>query len=100
MKAERRHELKESDLAHALTVARNYLDENGRQIGIAAIVVVAVILAGALWVRSRAAAIEDVWRRKAQLSFENKEVGSESLDALATMTQEVSDERFVFVSLM
>lgn len=100
MKAERRHELKESDLGHTLTAARSYLDRNGRQIGIAVIVVAAVIAAIAFGVRSRAAAIEDVWRRKGQLSFENLKVGRESLNALATMTQAVTDERFVFASLM
>ena len=33
MKAERRHELKENDLAHALAVAREYLDDHGARIG-------------------------------------------------------------------
>lgn len=100
MKAERRHELKENELAHAFSVAQTYLDENGKQVGIVVIIVGAVIAAVAFGVRSRAAAIEDVWRRKAQLQFEDLEVGRESLSTLASMLQDVTDERFVFAGLI
>lgn len=100
MKAQRRHELKENDLAHAIEVARKYLDENGKSIGIVVIVVVVVAAAITFGVRSRAAAIEDVWRRRGQLSFENPEIGRESLESLETMTLGVSDDRFVLTSLL
>ncbi len=100
MKAERRHELKENELAHAFSVAGAYLDENGKQIGLVVVIVGAVIAAVAFGVRSRAAAIEDVWRRKAQLQFEDLEVGRESLSELALMIQDVSDEHFVFAGLL
>lgn len=100
MKAQRRHELKESDLGHTLEVARKYLDENSKSIGIVVIIVAAVVAAVAFGVRSRAAAIEDVWRRRGQLSFENPEIGKESLESLATMTLGVSDEQFVLTSLL
>jgi hypothetical protein len=100
MKSERRHELKENELAHAFSVARAYLDENGKQVGIVVVIVGAVVAAVAFGVRSRAAAIEDVWRRKAQLQFEDLEVGRESLSTLASMLQDVTDERFVFSGLV
>jgi len=61
---------------------------------------VAVVVAVTLVVRSRAAALEDVWRRRAQLSFEDPEIGRESLESLATITRGVSDESFVFSSLV
>jgi len=100
MKAERRHELKENDLAHALEVARKYLDEHGKRIGIAVVIVAAVVAATALTVRSQTAAMEDNWRRKGELSFEDPEVGRESLAALAAMVQQASDERFILAALI
>ncbi len=99
MKAERRHELKENDLAHALAVARKYLDDHGARIGMYVLVAGIVFAAVAFGVRSRSASIEDVWRRKGQLNFTNVEVGRESLVALASMTEDVSDETFIFSSL-
>ncbi len=99
MKAERRHELKENDLAHALGVAREYLDDHGARIGMYVLVAGIVFAAVAFGVRSRSASIEDVWRRKGQLNFTNAEVGRQSLVALASMTKDVSDETFIFSSL-
>ncbi len=99
MKAERRHELKENDLAHALAVAREYLDDHGARIGMYVLVAGIVFAAVAFGVRSRSASIEDVWRRKGQLNFTNPEVGRQSLVALASMTEDVSDETFIFSSL-
>ncbi len=100
MKAQRRHELKENDLAHAMEVARTYLDEHGGRIGLAVVIVVAVVAVTTLTVRSPTAAMEDKWRRKSELSYEDPEIGRESLAALATMTQEASDERFILTSLI
>lgn len=100
MKAERRHELKESDLASALHGARDYLQKNGTQIGLAVVIVIVVVGAVSFTVRSRAAAIEDVWRRKAQLTFDDLQTGKTSLEALANMTAGVTDTQFVFTSLI
>jgi hypothetical protein len=100
MKAERRHELKENDLSHAISVARRYVEDNGKQVTIGVIVVVAVIAAVGFGVRSRTAGIEDVWRRKAQLSFDDPQVGRDSLAALAAMRDDVADERFALASLV
>ncbi len=100
MKAERRHELKENDLVHALNVARDYLDHNGKGIAIAVIVVGAAFATVAFTVRSRAAAVEDVWRRKAALLYGDPEEGRQSIETLFSITQGVTDDRFVFDSLV
>ena len=100
MKAQRRHELKENDLQHMLEVTRKYLDENGKTIGFAVIIMAIAVSAIALTVRSRAAAVEDTWRRRNSLSFADPKTGKESLRALAAMTRESSDEDFVFRGLM
>lgn len=100
MKAERRHELKENDLAAMLESARAFLDKNGRQLSIGIIVVAVVATAVLLVVRSRTAAVEDLWRRKAQLSFEDPQAGKASLEALANLTREASDRQFVLIGLM
>lgn len=100
MKAQRRHELKENDLAHALNNIRDYLDENGKQVTIGVIIIAAVIAAVVFGVRSKAAALEDVYRRRAQLNFDDPQIGRESLDALASMTKDVSNDRFLFTSLI
>jgi hypothetical protein len=100
MKAERRHELKENDLLHALQVGREYLEKNGTRVGIWVIIIVAVAAVAAFGWRSRTVTSEDLWRRKSQLSYENVEVGKQSLEALATMTRGVSDRHFVLSSLI
>lgn len=100
MKAQRRHDLKENDLMHALSVARKYLDEHGTRIGVAVIVVVAIVLGVLFGIQSRTTALESIWRRKSELSFEDLETGKQSLEALAAMTRDASDEQFVLVSLM
>jgi len=100
MKADRRHELKENDLMVALEGARNYLDEHGKQIGLIAVAILVVGGAISFGLRSRATAMEDVWRRRSQLKFEPVDVGKKSLEALASITKEVSDKDFVLASLM
>ncbi len=100
MKAKRRHELKENDLQHMVEVTRKYLDENGKTIGFAVIIIAIVVSAIAFTVRSRAAAIEDTWRRRNSLSFADPKTGKESLRTLAAMTRESSDEDFVFRGLV
>lgn len=100
MKAERRHELKENDLAHALSVARNYIDQNGGRIGIFILIFFGAIIVVSLTVRSRAAAIEDVWRRRSQLKFEDVATGKQALQSLNTMILDISDERFIMDSLI
>ena len=99
MKADRRHELKENDLLLALGNARNYLDVHGKQIGLIAVAILVVFGAVSFGLRSRAAAMEDIWRRRNQLKFEPVDVGKKSLEALVGITKEVSDKEFVLASL-
>jgi hypothetical protein len=100
MKAERRHELKENDLAHYIEVTKKYLDENGKTIGFAVIVIAAAVTAVAMTVRSRAAAIEDTWRARGRLQFADAVTGKEDLKTLTTLTSESPDEQFVFRGLV
>ena len=100
MKAQRRHELRENDLAHALEVVRKYLDDNGRRIGLALVVAIAVIAVTALIARSQTAATENRWRRLSELSFQNPEVGRDSLAALNALIRDTSDERFMMSGLI
>ena len=100
MKAERRHELRENDLLHMLESARDYLTENGSRLAIGGIVAVALVIAVSFGLRSRAAAYEDIWRQKSQLSFEDAEKGRKSLDSLASLAAGTSDSTFVMASLI
>ncbi len=100
MKAERRHELRENDLAHALSVARDYLEQHSRQITIFAVVALALFAVVSFAMRSKAAAHEDVWRRKNALSFEGPDKGRKAVDSLLTMVGESSDQQFVLDGLL
>lgn len=95
MKTQRRHDLKDNDLVHALERGRNYLDRNGRRLGMAVVVVTAVIAVTALTVRSQTSAREDRWRRLSELAFDTPEVGRDSLATLRSLIEEASDETFV-----
>ena len=99
MKAERRHELKENDLIHAYQTARDYLDQNSKQVTMGVLVVAAAVVAVGFAVRSRAVAIESGWRRMAELNFDDAETGKASLAALATLTADANDKRFILDSL-
>ncbi len=100
MKADRRHELKENDLLAALGAARDYLDVHGKQIGLICLAIVVVVGAVSFGLRSRATAMDDVWRRRNQLSFETIDVGKKSLEALEGITRDVSNKNFVLTSLV
>ena len=100
MKAERRHELRENDLLHAMGVAKDYINENGGRVGLVIIGVFAVAAAVTFGMRSRTAAQEDIWRQKSELSFSDGEVGRVSLSELATLTSSTDDEQFVLQGLL
>lgn len=99
MRADRRHELKENDLSHAIASGRAYLKEHGKGFGMVALAVVAVVAATSAIVRSREATAEDHWRQKAGLSFE-ADVAKESLETLMTMANESDDPSFVLSALV
>ena len=80
MKTERRHELKENDLTHALETGRAYLQGHGTGIGLMALVLVAAVVGTSMTIRSRRAAAEDHWRQKNSLDFATPEAAKTSLD--------------------
>jgi len=100
MKSDRRHELKDNDLAAALGSTREFLDRHGKQIGMAALAILALMAAVTFAMRSRAAAIEDVWRRRGDLTFDDLDKGKKSLETLESLTNELSDPAFVMSALM
>jgi tetratricopeptide (TPR) repeat protein len=100
MKAERRHELRENDLAHALEAGWRYIEERGRSISVGILVVAGAFLILALVLRSRAVAHEEQWRRYSQLTFENPETARTSLDTLAALAQDNTDSQFLLTALI
>jgi len=102
MKANRRHELKENDLAHALERGRDYLHENGRNVALIFLAALAVVVIATFTVRSRAVATEDAWRRKAQLLFDKEKPveAKESLEKLIALTNTAAEESFVLSGLL
>ena len=80
MKSERRHELKENDLAVLMDRFSAYLQENGGRLALGVVGVLVAIAVVGIVVRSRAAALEDVWQRRRALSFADLENGRRSLD--------------------
>ncbi len=99
MKSDRRHELKENELAHAVEVGREFLRKHGSTTGLAVVVVVAAVLVATFMIRAREADMEDVWQRKSQLSFE-PDVARESLDALRAMAAESNNDKLVLSALL
>lgn len=99
MDADRRHELKDNELAVALGQTRDYLDRHGKEIGIAALVILGIMAAVTFAMRSRAAAVEDVWRRRGELKFDELETGKKALDTLEGLAREHSDPTFVMGAL-
>ncbi len=100
MKAERRHELRENDLVHALGLAREYFEKNSGRITLFAVAALAVFAAVTFALRSRAAAHEDVWRRKNQLTYEDPSKGAQSIDRLMTLVAETSDPQLALEGLL
>ena len=100
MKTTRRHELKENDLAHFIDTTRVYLGENGTKIGVVILVAIGAIAVVSITVGTRATNIEDAWRRKGQLVFDSPDEGKRSIDRLAAMIQESTDDNFALSGLM
>ncbi len=100
MKAERRHELRENDLVHALHSARDYLENNGGRVGFIAIAAIVLVGGATFAMRSQASTMDSVWRQRAELQYTDLEEGRQSLDRLKELTASVSNSRFVMDSLM
>lgn len=100
MKAKRRHELKENDLAHALWVARDYVGENGRMIGLVAVVMVGVVAAAAWAATSRSRRSVEAWIQRDELVQVDSESARASVDQLRDLIDSSSDEEFVLRGLI
>lgn len=100
MKALRRHELKENDLAHALEATKVYLREHGKPLGIAIVGGIVLVTVVSITVRTRAANLEDAWKRKSLLVFGTPEEGRQSLAKLSALTRESGDPSFVLSGLI
>ncbi|MBU0718967.1 MAG: hypothetical protein KJ749_12015 [Planctomycetes bacterium] len=100
MKTERRHELKESDLAHAIDNAKTYLAEHGSRLLLVGVLVVVALLAVMITAQARTTALQDAWQRKNELNFDNVDEGRESLTTLAAIIRDVSDPAFKLASLI
>lgn len=100
MRAGERHELKENELAKILASSRIFLKEKGKALGLAVVAVVVVIAAIGYASSSRAAHIEDAWRKKAELTFATPAEGRESLKKLSDLIADTSDSAFVQAALL
>lgn len=100
MKTERRHELKENDLAHMLEQGRAFAGGHAKQISLVVFGVVAVVVLVSVYVRSSAAGIEDLWRRKTELKFDTADDARTGLKALKELSQSAADRTFVLSSLI
>jgi hypothetical protein len=100
MKAERRHELRENDLVHAMEVGRDYLRDNGGRVGVVCLVVIVAAVAISFGVRSQEAAHADIFRRMDGLAFNDVETGRQSLDTLTSLIAESNDEGFALKGLL
>ncbi|MCH8241188.1 MAG: hypothetical protein IH897_01100 [Planctomycetes bacterium] len=100
MKSERRHELKENDLAVLMDRFSAYLQEHGGRLALGVVGVLVAIAVVGIVVRSRAATLEDAWQRRRALSFKDLESGRRSLDMLNSLTETAGDRSFVMGALI
>lgn len=100
MDSERRHQLRENDLAHGLGVTRDFFEQHSKQITVVALTALVLFAIGSFVVRSRATAHEDVWRQKNELKFDDQKEGLRSVDQLLTIVNDSSDRRFVLDGLV
>lgn len=100
MKAERRHELKENDLTHAIEVGRAYLQGHGKSLGLLVLAVIAVVVVIALVARNREAQAEDQWDKMSRLDFATPEASKRSLDRLGELAAASQDDHFALSALI
>ncbi len=100
MKADRRHELRENDLAHTIEVLRARIADNARPISIAVMVAAGVFVAASLMIRKRMVATEEKWHRLSQLQFDKPETARESLETITGLTKDAKDDRFSLAALI
>lgn len=100
MKADRRHELRENELAAALMQARGFVGQNARTITLALGGVILVAILASFGMRSRAAQREDQWRRLSQLDFNTLDKSREALPTLRSLAFDASDDKFRMIALV
>ncbi len=100
MKAERRHELRESDLEHWLHSAKSFLNEQGRYVVLAIVAVAAVVVGTSMAVGSRTASQERAWQKRRALDFTSVETARESLPTLMVLSTESTDQTFAMSGLL
>ncbi|MFQ5589723.1 MAG: hypothetical protein ACE5HE_01040 [Phycisphaerae bacterium] len=100
MKATRRHELKENDLAHAIEVAKGYLVEHGTGVGLLLLLTIGAVAVVSITVRTRAGNVERVWAQRTALTFDDPASGKESIEKLRALTSEATDQNFILTSLI
>lgn len=100
MKSERRHELRENELAHTLTVTRDFFEQHSKQITMVALGALIVFAVVSFVTRSRTAAQEDIWRQKNSLKFEGTQEGPKAIDQLLSLVEGTSDARFAMDGLI
>jgi hypothetical protein len=88
MDSERRHQLRENDLAHTLMVTRDFFEQHSKQITIVAITALVLFAIGSFVIRSREEAHQDVWRQKNVLKFEGTQEGLRSVDQLLAIVKD------------
>jgi len=102
MKAERRHELKESDLAHALERGGNYLKQNGGRIGLLVIVVIGAVVVGNVVIQARENAVASNWSARLETSLTDAPEGEvpQRMESLLALASESTDPEFTMSTLV
>ncbi len=100
MKAERRHELKENDLVHAIESGREYFRQNGQRIGLYAVGIIAVAAIVVLISNARTRSVLDAYAQMGELKFETPEAAKADLKKLDAILAGSSDRSFVLSGLI
>ena len=102
MKASRRHELKENELAHMIESAKTFFDERGKSILLVVVALAAVIWIASFGLRTRATQNADEWARKTALEFDSTDLekGRGALQSLASLARDSSDKALVLSVLI
>ena len=104
MKADRRHELRENDLEHWLRTAGDYINANGKTVGLLVVAVVAVV-GGYLVITGQAEASRiGAWKNMSALtsneSLKDADAVKSSLDQLASLREANTAKDFAMASLI
>ncbi|HNQ24522.1 MAG TPA: hypothetical protein PKK06_15665 [Phycisphaerae bacterium] len=103
MRAERRHELKENDLIHALQSARTYMVTHRTPLTWGVILVLVVVIGTTYVVRARAQAVDRLWEERAKFYAaslgEDRAAGLQALQTWMELVRASSNDGFALQSL-